>query len=332
MTNADPSTHAPKKILSTVERMDRQAFLATDGYGALLIALVLLGGAGLALFRLLASQRYGFDGMALLLMVLAFVAAAFIFKGVYSLPQNESAVFTLFGSYAGTDQNAGLRFTNPFYTVTKISRRIQNFQCDTLKVNDLAGNPIEIAAVVVWRVKDAARALLQVQDYEDFVNVQTESALRKIAGNHPYDSHEESKDAKGSDAKAEADKPSVASLLEDGDQVTGELVAELHKRFAEAGVEVDEARITHLAYAPEIAGVMLRRQQAAAVIAARSKVVEGAVSIVKEALKQLSSGEGEDKITLDPERRAAMVSNLLVVLVSDKDATPVVNAGTLYAA
>jgi regulator of protease activity HflC (stomatin/prohibitin superfamily) len=198
-----------------------------------------------------------------------------------------------------------------------------------LKVNDLIGNPIQIGAVVVWRVDDCAKAVFQIDDYVDFVGAQTDSALRYIAGRHPYDFDEAGANLDSDEgAKPEPAAARISSLRESGDQVTDELVAELRKRLEVAGVTIDEAWINHLAYAPEIAPVMLRRQQASAVIAARKLVVSGAVDIVKEALDKLK--EATD-IDLDPERKAAMVSNLLVVLVSDKDATPVVNTGTLYA-
>jgi regulator of protease activity HflC (stomatin/prohibitin superfamily) len=260
---------------------------------------------------------------ALFLFILALLSCS----SIYSLQPNESAVLTLFGSYAGTDRASGLRATVPLFRAQKVSQRVRYHECAKVKVNDLIGNPIEIGAVVVWRVEDCAKAIFQINDYADFVGAQTESALRHIAGRHPYDFDEAGSHG---DAAVTAQQAAARtlSLRESGDQVTNELIAELRDRLAVAGVTIDEAWINHLAYAPEIAPVMLRRQQASAVIAARKLVVAGAVDIVREALERLK--ETTD-IDLDPERKAAMVSNLLVVLVSDKDATPVVNTGTLYA-
>ena len=221
----------------------------------------------------------------------------------------------------------GLRATVPLFWPKKVSQRVRYHECGKLKVNDLIGNPIEIGAVVVWRVEDCAKAIFQIDNYADFVGAQTESALRHIAGRHPYD-FDEAGAHPGSDDGAKSAEGRTLSLRESGDQVTNEVIAKLRERLVVAGVTIDEAWINHLAYAPEIAPVMLRRQQASAVIAARKLVVSGAVDIVKEALEKLK--EATD-IDLDPERKASMVSNLLVVLVSDKDATPVINTGTLYA-
>ncbi|MEZ6029127.1 MAG: SPFH domain-containing protein [Hyphomonadaceae bacterium] len=234
-----------------------------------------------------------------------------ILSGLYSLQQNESAAITLFGNYKGTDKRPGLRWVTPWYSRKKISLRVRNVTSDTLKVNDKKGNPIEIAAVVVWRVVDTAQALFDVDDYDTFVNIQIETALREITSHYAYD-------------HAENDEP---TLRADADVVGETLRVKLSERVAVAGVAVDEARISHLAYAPEIASSMLRRQQAEAVLEARAKIVHGAVSMVESALQQLSE---RDIVTLDDERRAAMVSNLLVVLCADREAQPVVNAGTLY--
>jgi regulator of protease activity HflC (stomatin/prohibitin superfamily) len=237
------------------------------------------------------------------------------------LQPNYSAVMQLFGSYIGTDATTGLRWVNPFYTVTKVSRRVQTMESAKIKVNDLNGNPIEIAAAVIWRVRDAAKAVLQVENYAAFVQIQSETSVRKLASSHPYDDTEA--DLMKTGRASEAVR--VVSLLSGGEEVVQALVEELSTRLAPAGIEVTEARITHLAYAPEIASAMLRRQQAQAIIAARKKIVEGAVDMVKDALDRLQSKD----IPVDEERRAALVSNLLVVLVSDKDAAPIVNAGSV---
>jgi regulator of protease activity HflC (stomatin/prohibitin superfamily) len=251
----------------------------------------------------------------------------FIFYGLYILHPNESGVLQLFGSYQGTDEATGLRWTNPFNKVVRVTRRVQTHEIKTLKVNDATGNPIEIGAAVVWRVRDAARAVLEVQDYRNFVEVQSDSALRKMASSHPYDEAEEelSPDSGSEAPDIVRSRSSKTTLRDGGEDVIHELVEELRNRLGRAGIEVEEARITHLAYAPEIAGAMLRRQQARAVVAARRMIVKGAVAIVEDALKSLT----DRKIEIDGERRAAMISNLLVVLVSDKDATPVINTGTV---
>src|SRR5207249_6255017 len=220
-------------------------------------------------------------------------------------------VLQLFGAYRGTVRTAGLRWASPFFTKKAVSLRVRNFESGKLKVNDLDGNPVEIAAVVVWRVVDTAEAVFEVDSYEDYVKVQTESAIRNLATRYPYDTHDDEK----------------VSLRGNTASVAGDLKHEIQDRLAKAGVEVIEARISHLAYAPEIAAVMLRRQQAAAIIAARARIVEGAVGMVDMALQLLSKS---NVVQLDEERKAAMVSNLLVVLCSDREAQPVVNTGTLY--
>jgi regulator of protease activity HflC (stomatin/prohibitin superfamily) len=233
--------------------------------------------------------------------------------GFYSLQPNESAALTLFDNYKGTDKKPGLRWIWPWYRRSKVSLRVRNVTSQTLKVNDKRGNPIEIAAVVVWRVTDTARALFDVDAFEAFMNIQIETALREIASHFGYD-HTAEDDAE-------------PTLRSDGDKV-GELLArKLQERVVVAGLWVDEAKLSHLAYAPEIASAMLRRQQAEAILAARQKIVSGAVSMVESALSQLSE---RGIVKLDDERRAAMVSNLLVVLCADREAQPVVNAGTLY--
>jgi regulator of protease activity HflC (stomatin/prohibitin superfamily) len=236
--------------------------------------------------------------------------------GHFTLQPNEARVLILFGSYKGTVRDSGFHWANPFYSrfpknSTKISLRAHNFNSETLKVNDKRGNPVEIAAVVVWRVNDTAQAVFDVDNYERYVQVQSESAIRSIASLYAYD---------------QGDAHEV-TLRGGGDEIAHELKRELEMRLAKAGVEVDEARLTHLAYAPEIASAMLRRQQAEAVIAAREKIVLGAVSMVESALNEL---EAKSVVKLDEERKAAMVSNLLVVLCGTAEASPVINTGTLY--
>jgi regulator of protease activity HflC (stomatin/prohibitin superfamily) len=325
-----PSTMSSIKVNTKVE--DRPAWLAGSGYVAILIAFAFVVLAGLIAYRAISQPSYHdvqFPILTLFGFICCLAIAALICISIYSLQPNESAVLTLFGAYAGTDSTPGLRATVPLFRPKKVSQRVRYHDCGKLKVNDLIGNPIEIGAVVVWRVNDCAKAIFQIDNYADFVGAQTESALRYVAGRHPYD-FDEAGAHPGSDetARPESAAARTLSLRESGDQVTNELIAKLRERLEVAGVTIDEAWINHLAYAPEIAPVMLRRQQASAVIAARKLVVAGAVDIVKEALEKLKDSTDID---LDPERKAAMVSNLLVVLVSDKDATPVVNTGTLYA-
>jgi regulator of protease activity HflC (stomatin/prohibitin superfamily) len=246
------------------------------------------------------------------------LAAACCFGGLYVLQPNQAVLLMFFGRYTGTDRGEGLRWANPFSSTRKISVRAHNFNSDKLKVNDLRGNPIEIAAAVVWRVADTARASFDVEDYEKYVLTQAEAAVRHLASRYAYDNLEV--DALGN-ASAEV------TLRGGTDEVGSALLDELAARFSQAGIVVVDAKLTHLAYAPEIAGTMLRRQQAEAVVAARAKIVQGAVGMVEMALRGL---EARGLVSLDDERKAAMVSNLLVVLCSDHDATPVVNAGTLY--
>lgn len=248
----------------------------------------------------------------LILIVLAFVAVCVCFGGLTPVNPNESRALVLFGHYAGTVRTQGLQWVNPFTERRRISVRVRNFETSKLKVNDHDGNPIEIAAVVVWKVTDTAEALFEVDDYENFVHVQAESALRNLATSHPYDAH------------VEGD----VALRSNPAEIADQLRTEIQDRLQRAGVEVIEARISHLAYAQEIANAMLRRQQANAVIAARSRIVEGAVGMVEMALEQLSA---KQVVQLDEERKAQMVSNLLVVLCSEHETQPVVNTGTLYA-
>ncbi|MDP3800990.1 SPFH domain-containing protein [Brevundimonas sp.] len=252
------------------------------------------------------------------LRVVAGIAAAVVglllICGLYSLQPNEAMAIMLFGDYRGTDRKTGLRWVLPWYSRKKISLRVRNLTSDKLKVNDKRGSPIEIAANVVWRVQDSAQALFDVDDYQAFVNIQVDTALRDIASHYAYDHGEEGAD-------------SEMTLRADAEDVAGRLRDELVGRVSVAGVAVDEARLAHLAYAPEIAGAMLRRQQAEAILSARRLIVRGAVGMVENALADLNE---RGVVDLDEDRKAAMVSNLLVVLCADREAQPVVNTGTLY--
>ena len=241
------------------------------------------------------------------------LASIFLFKGLIIINPNQSSVCTFFGKYVGTIKENGLLFVNPLYSKQKLSLRANNFESTKLKVNDKMGNPIEIAAVIVWQVDNTYRAAFQVTNYDQYVKIQSESAVRHLATSCPYDEME--------DAGAEI------TLRNGGDKVNEMLEKELHDRLSAAGIVIKEARISHLAYAPEIAGAMLQRQQATAIVAARFKIVEGAVGMVELALEQLSKKE---IVQLDEEKKAAMVSNLMVVLCGEKAATPVLNTGTLY--
>ncbi len=248
------------------------------------------------------------DGGWIIVVVASVVlpVVLFLFNGLFAVPPNEARVLQLFGNYVGTVRSPGLRYTNPLYSKQRISVRVRNFETERSKVNDTDGNPIEMAAVVVWRVVDTAIASFQVDNYVHFVHVQSESAVRNLATRYPYDTQTDGQ----------------LSLRGDTEEIAGQLKTEIQGRLDEAGVEVMEARITHLAYAPEIASAMLQRQQAGAIIAARSQIVEGAVSMVQMALDDLST---RNIVELDEERKAAMVSNLLVVLCADKSTQPVVN-------
>lgn len=250
-----------------------------------------------------------------ILAILAWVAGAVVvllgWAGLFIVNPNEAKVIQLFGQYAGTVKQQGLWWANPFYSKRKISLRVRNFETPKMKVNDLRSNPIEIAAIVVWQVVETAEAMFEVDNYDNYVHVQSESALRSLATHYPYDAH------------AEGEK----ALSVHTDEIVDELRREIQARLEKAGVKVLEARISHLAYSPEIAGVMLRRQQANAIIAARQRIVEGAVGMVDMALDMLSK---KNIVKLDEERKAAMVSNLLVVLCAEQQTQPVVNTGTLY--
>ena len=290
---------------------------AATGNGGFLLLLGLAGfflAAWLLFQGIMTSESNGDGSMIAVYIVGAGVtvlASILLLSGLYSIQQNESTAITLFGNYKGTDKKPGLRWVVPWYSRKKISLRVRNVTSQTLKVNDKKGNPIEIAAVIVWRVVDTAQALFDVDDYDTFVNIQVETSLREITSHFAYD-------------HGEGDEP---TLRADGVKVGEMLQARLNERVDVAGVTIDEARISHLAYAPEIASSMLRRQQAEAVLEARAKIVHGAVSMVESALQQLSE---RDIVVLDDERKAAMVSNLLVVLCADREAQPIVNAGSLY--
>jgi regulator of protease activity HflC (stomatin/prohibitin superfamily) len=277
------------------------------GNGILVLLLIL---AGFVLGFLLVTQiertpLIGVGGIALL------AVSVFCLAGFYAIQPNEGTAITLFGNYKGTDRSTGLRWVLPWYGRKKISMRVRNVTSEMLKVNDKGGNPIEIAANVVWRVADSAQALFDVDDYQAFINIQIETALREVARHYAYD-------------HAEDGEP---TLRADAEVVGQRLKEDLQERVIVAGIAVDETHLMHLAYAPEIAGAMLKRQQAQAVLAARAMIVTGAVSMVENALAQLSE---RGVVELDEERKATMVSNLLVVLCADREAQPVINTGTLY--
>lgn len=278
------------------------------------VPMFLLGAALMLLTVFAAWRMVAFQETGYAWLLPAVLPGSFIVVGLYMLQPNEAALLTFFGRYVGTDRSAGLRWANPLLAKRKLSLRARNLNAPTLKVNDQRGNPIEISAAVVWVVKDSAQAVFEVDDFERYVQVQAEAALRHLASQYPYD-------------EGELTDIRVTTLRGGMDEVSEALRAELQARFAKAGVQVLDARLTHLAYAAEIAQVMLRRQQAEAIISARTKIVQGAVSMVEAALKGLSE---RAIVELDDERKAAMVSNLLVVLCSDRDTQPVVNAGTLY--
>jgi regulator of protease activity HflC (stomatin/prohibitin superfamily) len=299
-------------VLRPAGTAHRERPIATaNGFVMVVIGVALLAGGAFVLWQAVRPFSLGLLLGALLLFVLGVLALA----GLYTLQPNEAAILQLFGAYRGTSRVAGLRATNPFYSRRKLSLRARNLNGERLKVNDKRGNPIEIAAVVVWHVDDSAKAAFDVDNYENFVKVQSEAAVRHLASSFAYD---------GDEAGSGSAEP---TLLESADVVARALVRELQARLDQAGVIVDEARLSHLAYAPEIAQVMLRRQQAEAIIAARQKIVQGAVSMVEMALGELSA---KQVVALDDERRAAMVSNLMTVLCAESEVQPVINTGTLY--
>jgi regulator of protease activity HflC (stomatin/prohibitin superfamily) len=273
----------------------------------------LLGALVLAVIAASALLRAMLAGPPALLLVALLAAALLILvlAGLYKVEPNQSAVLSLFGRYIGTVKDNGLRWNNPFFSAKKISLRVRNFESGRLKVNELDGSPIEIAAVIVWRVVDSAEAVFNVDDYEGFVHIQSEAALRAMATSYPYDQHEEGQ----------------ISLRSHASEVSLHLKEQLDERLSTAGVDVLEARISHLAYAPEIAHAMLQRQQANAVIAARTRIVAGAVGMVEMALSELQKN---GVVQLDEERKAQMVSNLLVVLCGERGTQPIVNTGSIY--
>src|SRR5262245_42297974 len=278
--------------------------------GLVVLPVLLLATFGVAWYFVAAVQNH--SAWQVIGSILLMVADSIAWLGFFSVNPNEGRVLQLFGSYQGTVRDPGLRYANPFHTKKKISLRVRNFESGKLKVNDHVGNPIEIAAIVVWRVVDTAEAVFQVDDYQQFVKVQTEAALRSLASAFAYDTFEEG----------------AQSLRSHPSETNGQLKTEVQARLEKAGVEVIEARISHLAYAPEIAGAMLQRQQATAIIAARQRIVDGAVGMVEMALDELSK---KNVVELDQERKAAMVSNLLVVLCGDRAGVqPVLNTGTIY--
>lgn len=277
----------------------------------IMMLLVLLAASAATVWLLVRLASGGAGVAAIVATVLLLLFELFLLAGLFTVAPNEGRVLQLFGKYVGTVKAPGLRWANPFFTKKRVSLRVRNFETGKLKVNDRNSNPIEIATVVVWRVVDTAEALFEVDDYVEYVHVQSEAALRALTVNYPYDAHEEGE----------------TSLSSHTGEISERLQKEIQDRLTNAGVEVIEARISHLAYAPEIANAMLQRQQASAIVAARRKIVDGAVGMVEMALRELSS---QQIIDLDEERKASMVSNLLVVLCADRGTQPVVNAGSLY--
>ncbi len=280
---------------------------ATPGIAMLLLLLVVIAAAVAAVVWAVSVQSAAVVAAG----AIAGAIAVFLLKGLFTVSPNQAKVLQLFGAYRGTAREPGLRWANPFYTKRSISLRVRNFETAKLKVNDKRGNPVEIASVVVWRVVDTAEAAFQVDNYENYVHVQSEAALRTMTTGYPYDAHKEAEIALSSHTA----------------EVSAKLKTDIQERLGKAGVEVIETRVSHLAYAPEIAAAMLRRQQAAAVVAARQTIVEGAVGMVENALDMLAQ---KKVIELDEERKATMVSNLLVVLCSEQNTQPVVNTGSLY--
>lgn len=278
-----------------------------SGYLALVVLPALNILDGWQFYRAVNAQ----SPMGIFFTVLAFVVLVICYKGFFMVHPNQSKVLQLFGKYVGSVRETGLRWANPFYSKEAVSLRVRNFESEVLKVNDSSGNPIKIAAVVVWKVVDSAEAIFEVDDYESFVHIQSEAALRNLATSYPYEIHGEEKIA----------------LRSSPQEIATKLQEEVQDRLDKAGMEVIEARISHLAYAEEIASAMLKRQQAQAIVAARRQIVDGAVGMVKMALHELRE---QDVIDLDEERKASMVSNLLVVLCGEENAQPVLNTGSLY--
>jgi len=291
--------------------IQEKGFRAASGWLMLLLLIFgLIGSIWLIVAGVQALQAD--DGPTLFITALIALAVdVFLTLGLFVVNPNEGKVLQLFGKYVGTAKESGFQWANPLFTKRRVSLRVRNFESGHLKVNDLDGNPIEIAAVVVWRVVDTAEAVFEVDDYENYVHVQSEAALRNMATSYPYDAHDDA----------------VLSLRGHTAAIADHLRKEIQERLAKAGVDVVEARISHLAYSPEIAAAMLQRQQAGAIIAARQRIVDGAVGMVEMALDRLARN---NVVELDEERKAAMVSNLLVVLCSERSTQPVVNAGTLH--
>ena len=310
MTAHDPQVTPDVPEMPAPRVRETPAHSIGGGLALLLGLLGLLAGAALVISATAAS---GAGAKAVLIVggILVAIAAFLAMCGLNMVAPGEARVVQLFGRYRGTIRQDGLRWVNPFTSRTKISTRVRNHETAVLKVNDAYGNPIELAAVVVWRVEDTAQATFEVDDYVEFVSTQTEAAVRHIAIEYPYDAHDED----------------GLSLRGNAEEITEKLAVELHARVEAAGVQIIESRFTHLAYAPEIASAMLQRQQAGAVVAARQQIVEGAVGMVESALARIQE---QDIVDLDPERKAAMVSNLKVVLCGDRSAQPVLNTGTLY--
>lgn len=296
--------------MSTHTRQEAR-FTSMNGYAAFACGLLAVLAGAWMIHAVNMGSAPGGAGIAGVALV---AAGVFVCAGLYMLQPNETAVLTLFGRYVGTDRGEGLRWAFPLYRKRKLTVRARNLNMSTLKVNDKRGNPVELAAAVVWRVRDTAQALFEVDDFERYVSVQAEAALRHLAAQYAYDEGEDL-------------APGEMTLRGGATEVALALSDELTARFEAAGVETLDAKLTHLAYAPEIAQVMLRRQQAQAIISARARIVHGAVTMVEDALKGLAERE---IVELDAERKASMVSNLLVVLCSDRDAQPIINAGTLY--
>ncbi|MEU2496823.1 SPFH domain-containing protein [Streptomyces pseudogriseolus] len=310
MTTHDPQITADVPEMPAPRVREVPAHSIGGGLALLLGLLGLLGGVAMSISATAVEGAGAKAGLIVGGIVVA-IAAFLAMCGLNMVAPGEARVVQLFGRYRGTIRKDGLRWVNPFTSRTKISTRVRNHETAVLKVNDAYGNPIELAAVVVWRVEDTAQATFEVDDYVEFVSTQTEAAVRHIAIEYPYDAHDESD----------------LSLRGNAEEITEKLAVELHARVEAAGVQIIESRFTHLAYAPEIASAMLQRQQAGAVVAARQQIVEGAVGMVETALARL---EEQDIVDLDPERKAAMVSNLMVVLCGDRSAQPVLNTGTLY--
>ncbi|MEU9069656.1 SPFH domain-containing protein [Streptomyces sp. NPDC048306] len=310
------STHDAPQVTADVPEMpaprvrETQAHSIGGGFALLLGLVGLLVGVGL-IAGATAVDSTGGKAVLIIGGILIALAAFLAMCGLNMVAPGEARVVQLFGRYRGTIRQDGLRWVNPFTSRTKISTRVRNHETAVLKVNDAYGNPIELAAVVVWRVEDTAQATFEVDDYVEFVSTQTEAAVRHIAIEYPYDAHDED----------------GLSLRGNAEEITEKLAVELHARVEAAGVQIIESRFTHLAYAPEIASAMLQRQQAGAVVAARRQIVDGAVGMVEAALARISE---QDIVELDDERKAAMVSNLMVVLCGDRAAQPVLNTGTLY--